>query len=137
MVLPRYKHKITLHDALDQFDLALEKLVKEHSLENAVNTNIASMRWYDALYTASNYYEGIPNGFAAHYIEDINKGLHIIHGMKEYQQKKHHELVEVDPEAPELEEVNHNLRNLESCIIQMRSRKRLVADLVPKVPDHH
>ena len=145
MTLPKYSERITLHDAMQQFDNALADLVRDSDYKSAVNANIASMRWIDALYCFNEYYEGIPDGFANEYRGKIDLALGMIVPLKRMAERHYKELEkklktctteEKSRLQEQIEHFKHEHTNLNSCAVQMRSRKTLVAKLVPKTPDH-
>lgn len=135
MTLEPYNHKLTLEEALEQFDKAAQAFLNRPSETNALNVYITSMRWYDVLHRINKADGGIPKELASRYIKDVNECSELMeyiatetHKMLRVEKRNHpyKKRKEMPPIVLDLDIIS---RSFSSYALHMRQGKRQVNQL--------
>jgi len=117
-----------LNELLDEFDRASSHLALVPNLENALEANIASLKWADLLYDIKrNKQDRVPQNLAQRYLLDVNSCIQVLDRLKHRMiySEKHDEVNTDKKKKRERKDYHH----IDWYITQMRARIGLVREL--------
>ncbi len=113
-----------LNELLDEFDFASSHLALVPNLENALNANIASLRWADLLYDMKGK---VPKDLAQRYLLDVNGCIDVLDRLRkreDYAEKK-----SLKDKGDKVKRERRASHHIAWYIDQMRARIGLVREL--------